>query len=57
VIWLEDLSALKIDVEVLSKSPVVFATSLYTAYPMPKRVIGSLLGEHDEFEFIQWPYY
>ena len=56
MIWLENLWAFEIDAEMLSKSPIVFATSLYTAYPVPKRVIGSLLSEHDEFEFIQWPY-
>jgi len=56
MIWLEHLWTLEIDAKVLSKSSIVFATSLYAAYPVPKRVIGSLLSEHDKFEFIQWPY-
>ena len=56
VIWLEHLWAFEIDAEVLAESPVVVATSLYAPYPVPKRVIRSLLGQHDEFVFIQWPH-
>ena len=56
MIWLKDLWAFEIDTEMLAKSPRVIATSLYAAYPVPKRIICSFLSEHDEFVFIQWPH-